>query len=123
MPWQLPPELAERVQRARRLLEEPEAHGSAQDLQASQAASVHVLEMKDATHAWLHNCGAFPSLQTVPTQHFLESASLNEQLHQPWLNEDGSERLDLSDREKQQVCGDGLDGEGPAQLRQQGSQV
>ena len=35
MPWQLPGELAGRVQRARRLLAESEAHAGSADLQAS----------------------------------------------------------------------------------------
>lgn len=33
MPWQLPPELAERVQRARRLLAESEEHAGSTELQ------------------------------------------------------------------------------------------
>ena len=40
MPWELPQELTDRVQRARRLLAESEAHAGSADLQASSVERI-----------------------------------------------------------------------------------
>ena len=82
-----------------------------------QAAWMDAVLLQVANPAWqfrhcsrqaaLFAAGSDNAILSVATptkaQHYVESAALNERLHQHWLAEDGSARQGMSVQQKQQV--------------------
>jgi hypothetical protein len=111
MDWQLEQFLAERVERARKLLAESEEHRGSTDLQVCVgsgaghrrgSAGVAASEPLDsiATISW-------PPYRFSPGYHalqrFVEQMDLTVALHRTFLRGDGQPRQGLSERERQQA--------------------
>lgn len=123
MPWELPQEVADRVQRARRLLAESAVHAGSADLEASRSYDRQCISATTVAFCpvapgmctsstelagFMLRCCSMRLHHTPSMQLFLHSNETCERLQSHWLSEDESPKQGLSTHEKRQVgaqCG------------------